>query len=146
MKAGAAIRRVSAVVLAIGVASGVTGDAAGARSITDAWPRIAGDSDGDCKLDITGNGKFMLIAATGLQPRETAHLGVTNAAMRPIDWNIHADFAGRWSLIYLPLLWNNGDGTIRDNVSSGTVAVRISTPECEVTASAPWHREVRVIP
>lgn len=141
-----AIQRLIAAALVLGTAADLGTSAAGARTLSDTWPLLASDSDGSCRLDIAGNGKFMMIRAAGLNPGETAHFGVTNAAMKPIDWTIRADSQGGWSLVYLPLLWNNGDGTVRDAVSHGTVAVTIAGAQCQVAASAPWTREIRVIP
>ena len=116
------------------------------RSITDTWPVLARDWQGECQLDIVGNGKFMQLRAVGLAPGETARFGLTNAKMKPIDWQVRANSAGEWSLIYLPFLWGNGDGTIRDAVSASTVAVSLTSADCTLSAAAGWKREIRVIP
>jgi len=116
------------------------------HSITDDWPLLARDRQGDCQLDIVGNGRFMQLRAIGLAPGEAARLGVTNAAMKPIDWQVRADGTGAWSLIYLPFLWNNGDGTTRDALGGSTVAVSLTGADCALSAAASWKREIRVIP
>lgn len=117
-----------------------------ARTITDAWPVLGSDRDGACRLEIVGNGKFMVINATGLPPGTTAHFGLTNATMKPIGWQVVANSRGAWQLIYLPLLYNNADGTVRDYATSGTVSVALDAPRCAVSAKADWKREIRVIP
>lgn len=117
-----------------------------ASAITDTWPVLGRDRDGDCRLEIVGNGKFMVIHASGLGPGTSAHFGLTNATMKPIRWKVKANSRGSWQLIFLPLLYNNADGTVRDYATSGTVSVALDAPRCAVSASADWKREIRVIP
>lgn len=119
---------------------------AAARSITDNWPLLSSERDGDCTLEIVGNGKFMVINATGLAPGASAHFGLTNATMKPIDWTIRANAKGSWQLIFLPLMWGTADGTVRPYAKSGTVRANLAGQRCQVAASAPWTREIRVIP
>ena len=116
------------------------------RMIEDSWPRLADNADGDCKLEIIGNGKFMRIRVKGLLPSEQAHFGLTNLSIKPIDWQIRGDARGEWSLIYLPMIWGNGDGTTRTEQSGGTVDVTVVSARCSLSATAPWVREIRVIP
>ena len=116
------------------------------RQITDTWPVLASDRDGECRLSITGNGKIMQLRADGFAPGQPLRLALTNAAMRPIDWTVRAGSTGAWSQLYIPFLWGNGDGSTRTANSGGTVAVNLSGAECSLTASADWRREVRVIP
>ncbi len=110
---------------------------AASRSITDTWPLLEIDRDGDCELSITGNGKIMQIAATGLLPGERARLRLANADMKPLDWRVLADRNGDWSQLYIPFLWDN---------SGGAVSVVLEGSTCSLSASAPWARGVRVIP
>lgn len=120
--------------------------AAQARTISDTWPVLSQSRDADCSLEIVGQGKIMVIRASGLAPGQQARLGITNAAMKPIDWTVRADQAGNWSLVYLPFLWSNGDGTARSDSSGGIVGVTLAASQCRMSASAPWTREIRVIP
>ncbi len=124
----------------------LTASSAPARSLTDSWPLLAFDRQDQCELQITGNGKFMQIAVKGMVPGTRAGFAMTNARMKPIAWNVLADSSGNWSTIYLPLLWGESDGTIRTQHSGGTVAVKLDSAGCTLSASAPWTREVRVIP
>lgn len=116
------------------------------RMIWDTWPVLAADRDGDCQLEILGNGKFMVIRARGLGQTEEGRFQVTNAKMKPVDWRIITDTRGTFARAFLPNLWTRADGTIRDKQSSGLVAARVSTQQCSVAASAPWKSEIRVIP
>lgn len=115
------------------------------RYIWDSWPVLAESRDGQCRLSIVGNGKIMVIRASGFAPGDTARLGVTNATMKPINSVVRADQNGNWGTPYLPLLWTNADGTIREPISSGTVSVNLVSEDCSLIASAPWQRTVRVI-
>lgn len=133
-----------AVVLSLGVLAAMP--AADARSITDSWPVLSRERDGDCTLEIVGNGKFMVINATGLAPGASAQFDLTNATMKPIDWTIRANGAGSWQLIFLPLMWGTADGTVRPYAKSGTVRARLEGSRCQVSASAQWTREIRTIP
>lgn len=108
-----------------------------ARSITDAWPLLGYDRDGDCELAITGNGKTIQIEAAGLLPGERARFRLANADMKPIDWRVLANRNGDWLQVYIPFLWDN---------SGGTVSVVLEGSTCSLAASVPWERGIRVIP
>lgn len=116
------------------------------RQITDSWPVLASDRDGDCGLSITGNGKIMQLRAAGLEPGTPLRLTLTNAAMRPIDWSVRAGTGGEWTQLYIPFLWGNGDGSTRSANNGGAVSVVLTSRDCALGASADWRREVRVIP
>lgn len=115
------------------------------HQITDDWPSLASSEDGECALEIIGNGKFMQLRASGLEPGAAAHLHITNTAMKPIDWQVRADAKGRWSQLYIPFLWSGGDGTVRNRPRGGSVAVTLAAATCTMSASAPWRSEIRVI-
>jgi len=114
------------------------------------WPVVASDRQGDCELSIRSNGKIMWIEVEGLVPGSRAKFGVTNVRMKPIDWNVLADASGTWSTAYLPMLWGEYYGahfaTVRQSESTGTVAVKVDAPGCELAVSSGWRREIRVIP
>lgn len=114
--------------------------------IWDSWPLLDEDRDGDCRLEIIGNGKLMLIRASGLGSAEEGRFEVSNPQMKPVDWRVISDTRGVFVRAFVPNLWNRADGTIRDHQSSGTVTATVSTRQCRVTASAPWHQQIRVIP
>lgn len=113
--------------------------------IWDSWPLLAEDRDGECRLEILGNGKFMLIRAQGLGAAETGRFRISNETMKPVDWRIITDTKGVFARAYLPNLWTRADGTVRDWQTSGVMAVSIETRRCRVQASAPWKTGVRVI-
>lgn len=119
---------------------------AGARALWESWPVIDSNQDGDCRLEIRGNGKFMLLRATGLGAARAGRFQVTNETMKPVDWQIVTDTNGVFVRAYLPYLWSNADGTVRTHQTFGTVMARVSTRQCSVTASAPWATRIRVIP
>jgi hypothetical protein len=110
------------------------------------WPLLAFDRQGSCELTINSNGKIMWIEVSGLIPGTRASFALNNARMKPIAWNVLADSSGSWSTPYMPLLWGEGDGTVRGDANGGTVTARIDAAGCELAASAPWKREIRVIP
>ena len=120
--------------------------ASAAPAIWEAWPMIDADEDGDCHLQILGNGKFMLIRATGLGPAQQGRFHINNATMTPVDWSIIADGQGTFVRAFLPDQWSTADGTVRDDRHEGLVEVAITTPRCNLAASAPWRNTIRVIP
>jgi hypothetical protein len=127
------------------------GGAAQARPpIVAKWPIVASDRQGGCELSIRSNGRIMWIEVEGLIPGSRARFGVTNLRMKPIDWNVLADSSGTWSTAYLPMLWSEHYGahfaTVRQSESTGTVAVKVDAPGCELAVSSGWRREIRVIP
>lgn len=93
-------------------------------------------------MTLRGNGKYMWIEVSGLIPGTRANFALSNEAMKPIAWNVLANSSGSWSTPYMPLLWNIADGAD----GGGTVTIRLDAAGCELAASAPWKREVRVIP
>ncbi|WP_374530072.1 hypothetical protein [Novosphingobium sp.] len=138
-------QRPSAIIAAV-LLGCLAGTPAQSRAITDTWPVLGSDRDGDCRLEILGNSKLMVINITGLKPGSRAHFGVTNATMKPIDWQVKANASGAWQLIFLPLHYNKYDGTARDYQEKGVVGVSLSSADCKVSTSAQWTREIRVIP
>ncbi|MBS0475831.1 MAG: hypothetical protein JSR28_11920 [Proteobacteria bacterium] len=115
---------------------------AGAASPQADWPVIASAQDGNCALEVTGNGKFFLIAATGLGAGEDARYRIENGGMKPIDWTVRASDGGRFARYYLPFHWGQGG----DRIAGGLVAVSVSSGTCSLNATFPWRRGgVRVI-
>jgi hypothetical protein len=112
-----------------------------AAPIGAAWPTVAAARDGDCALEVTGNGKFFLIAATGLGAGQEARYRLSNGDMKPIDWSIRASDGGRFARYYLPFRW----GHAGERIEGGLVAVSVATPDCAVSATFPWKRGIRVI-
>ncbi len=123
--------------LALVSAFALSAPLAASRSITDSWPLLGFARDGDCELALSGNGKTMMIAATGMLPGERARFRLANARMKPLDWRVLANRNGTWSQYYVPFLWHE---------PGGTVSVALDGATCTLSASAPWTREVRVIP
>ncbi|MEA3263431.1 MAG: hypothetical protein U9R07_08095 [Pseudomonadota bacterium] len=95
------------------------------------WPVLAEASDADCALTITGNGRFVLIAAEGLGEGSPARYQLRNGDMKPIDWSVRADAAGRFARYYVPFRWGQ---------RGGTVQVEVISDSCRLSASFPWER------
>lgn len=134
-----------------GLAALIAAGSAQARPpIVAKWPIVASDRQDGCQLSIRSNGRIMWIEIAGLVPGSRAKFGVTNVRMKPIDWNVLADSSGTWSTAYLPMLWSEHHGahfaTVRQSESTGTVAVKVDAPGCELAVSSGWRREIRVIP
>lgn len=100
------------------------------------WPVVAAARDGDCALEVTGNGKFFLIAATGLGGGADARYRISNGDMTPIDWSIRATDGGRVARYYLPFRFSRRDGVVE---------VTVSTPDCALNAAFTWNRGIQVI-
>lgn len=110
---------------------------AAARPLDAAWPIVASVRNGDCALEVTGNGQVYLISATGLSAGQRGRYQLSNGDMTPIDWSIKAGGDGRFARYYMPFRFHR---------EGGMVDVTISTPDCAVTASFPWRRAgIRVI-
>lgn len=110
---------------------------AAARPLDAGWPVVASASDGDCALEVTGNGRVYLISATGLGEGRQGRYRLANGDMTPIDWSIRAGSDGRFARYYMPFRFHR---------EGGTVDVRVDAPGCSLTASFPWRRAgVRVI-
>ena len=116
-------------ILVIALALTAAGPATAA--IDSAWPVLAKVSDEDCQLTITGNGRFVLIAAAGLGEGQQARYRLDNGAMKPIDWTITADRTGRFARYYVPFQWGRRGGEVQVSVMAGS---------CQLSASFPWER------
>lgn len=100
------------------------------------WPLVARARDGECRLTVTGEGRFFRIAAAGLGSGTPARYIVTNGDMLPIDWDVRADGAGRFARYYLPFRHDrNGE-----SISGDVVRVAVSTPECDLVTAFVWRR------
>ena len=113
------------------VALGAALQPASARPLDAGWPVVASARDGDCALEVTGNGRVYLISATGLGAGRQGRYQLSNGDMKPIDWSIAAGGDGRFARYYMPFRFHR-DG--------GTVEVTVSTPDCAMSASFPWQR------
>jgi hypothetical protein len=129
------VPRSAALAAVLGLA--LCASAASSRTITDSWPQLGFARDGNCELTISGNGKTLMIAASGLLPGERARFRLANAAIKPLDWRVLANRNGNWSQYYVPFQWGQ---------AGGNVSVILEGSTCRMSASAPWAREVRVIP
>ena len=106
--------------------------AAQVAPIDTRWPELARSEEGDCRLVVTGNGRFYRIAATGLGPGAPGRYRLTNGDMTPIDWQVRADGTGTFARFYLPFRWHR---------RGGSVAVSIASERCTLSASFPWERQ-----
>ena len=102
-----------------------------AAPIDASWSEVARDRDGDCRLSVTGEGRFFRIAGSGLTSGEAGRLVLTNGDMKPIDWRVRADRDGEFARYYLPFRWRR-DGD--------TVAVSLASGSCELFAVFDWRR------
>lgn len=110
---------------------------ASAQPLDADWPVVASARDGDCALEVTGNGRVYLVSATGLGAGQQGRYQLSNGDMAPIDWSIKAGGDGRFARYYMPFRWHR---------QGGTVEVAVNTPDCQLTAAFPWQRVgVRVI-
>ena len=118
-------------IAAVGLAIGAAAPSHAVEPVEGGWSEIARDRDGDCRLSVTGEGRFFRIAATGLRPGERARLFLSNGDMKPLDWSIRADGRGEFARYYLPFRWHR-DGD--------TVAVSLTGGECAVATAFDWRR------
>ncbi|GAA4764950.1 hypothetical protein [Novosphingobium ginsenosidimutans] len=102
-----------------------------AAAIDDSWPLLVEAGDADCTLTVSGNGRFVLIAAKGLGAGDTARYQLRNGDMTPIDWTVRADASGRFARYYVPFRWGR---------RGGTVQVDVTSESCRLSASFPWER------
>lgn len=105
--------------------------------VGDRWPLLAFAKDADCQLSITSSGRAMQITAAGLIPGEAVRLGIANGDMVPIRLALRASNDGTLTRYYFPF---------RLNQPGGQVDVSIAAARCSVAASAPWTRNLAVIP
>jgi len=104
--------------------------------VDSGWSEVARDRDGDCRLSVTGEGRFYRIAAQGLGPGERARLFVSNGDMKPLDWSVRADARGEFARYYLPFRWHRG---------GDTVAVSLDGGGCALFAAFDWRRAEVVV-
>ena len=114
----------------------VTGSSAASATLAERFPLLAFDRVAGCELQLAGNGRIVEIRASGMIPGEALAFTLTNGDMKPIEWQVFADGAGRWQKTYLPFRFGR-DG--------GTVQASISAARCSLSASLPWIRGVRTI-
>jgi len=100
-------------------------------AIDSGWPVLAEASDADCSLTVSGNGRFVLIAAGGLEPGDAVRYQLRNGDMAPIDWTVRADGSGRFARYYIPFRWGQRGGTVQVDVTSAS---------CQLSARFPWER------
>lgn len=105
--------------------------------VGDRWPLLAFAADADCEMAITSSGRAMQIRAAGLIPGEAARIVIANGDMVPIRLTLRATSDGGLARYYFPF---------RLNQPGGTVAVSIAGARCALAASAPWTRNLTVIP
>ena len=105
--------------------------------VGDRWPLLAFAKDADCQLSITSSGRALQITAAGLIPGEAVRLGINNGDMVPIRLTVRASNDGMLTRYYFPF---------RLNQPGGQVDVSIAAARCSVAASAPWTRNLAVIP
>jgi hypothetical protein len=118
-------------IAAIVLAPGVTAPSHAAGPVDSDWSEVARARDGECRLTVTGEGRFFRIAATGLESGQPARLFLANGDMKPLDWTIRADGQGEFARYYLPFRWHRG---------GDTVAVSLESGRCALFAAFDWRR------
>ena len=121
----------TAAALLLALPAGVQAQSGPRLQLSATWPLLDRAAGGDCALAITGNGRFMQVAASGLIPGEAVRLVLVNGNMTPVRVTAYADGAGRFQRYYIPFRFNR-DG--------GTVGVTVSAARCNLSAAAPWTR------
>ena len=117
------------------------GTATAIEPIDSGWPQVARARDGECALNVTGNGRFYRIAASGLGAGASGRFFVSNGDMKPLDWRIRADGDGEFARYYLPFRHDrNGDVVLGD-----TVRVAVTTTDCELSTAFRWRRAEVVV-
>ena len=89
------------------------------------------DEEHDCRLEVSGNGRFYRLTAFGLEPGEAARLTVLNNDMKPIERTVRADAAGTWAEFYMPAL---------PSYYSGVVRAELGGERCDLAVTFPWQR------
>ena len=100
------------------------------------WSEVTRNRDGDCRLNITSEGRFFRIAASGLGSGEPARFFLSNGDMKPIAWRVRANERGEFARYYLPFRWHReGD----------TVAASLVSESCELFAAFDWERNGAIV-
>lgn len=89
------------------------------------------DVEHDCRLEVSGNGRFYRLTATGLEPGEPAQFLLYNEDIVPIDRTVRAGQNGVWAEFYMPALAHR---------HLGTVDVFVTGSRCNLEASFDWRR------
>ena len=83
------------------------------------------------RTELTGNGRFYRIAASGLGAEAAGRFFLSNGDMKPLDWSIRAAGDGGFTRYYLPFRWHR-DG--------GEVLVAVESARCSVSTTFAWKR------
>ena len=118
------------------VALSFAGPGMAAGPVDAGWSEVAAARDGDCRMSVTGEGRFFRIAATGFAPGERGRLYLANGDMKPIDWIVRADRGGEFARYYLPFRWHR-DGD--------TVAVALEAGSCSLSTAFDWERAGAIV-
>ena len=121
----------TAAALLLALPAGAPAQSGPRAQLSATWPLLDQAAGGDCALAITGHGRFMQVAASGLIPGEAVRFVLFNGDMAPVRVTAYADGAGRFQRYYIPFRFNR-DG--------GTVGVTVSAARCSLSAAAPWTR------
>ncbi len=89
------------------------------------------DLEHDCRMEVSGNGRFYRLTAFGLEPGEAARLTLFNRDMKPIARTVRADATGSWAEFYHPAL---------PGYRGGVVEAALSGARCELGVTFAWQR------
>jgi hypothetical protein len=89
------------------------------------------DEEHECRIEVSGNGRFYRLDAWGLEPGEQARLLLFNEDMRPIERTVRVRQDGTWAEYYLPALPRH---------RSGVVQAYLSGARCDLRVGFAWQR------
>jgi hypothetical protein len=116
--------------LGIGAWLGAT-TAATAQSWIGPLVALGIDEQNDCRIEVSGNGRFYRLDAWGLEPGEAARLVLFNEDMKPIDRTVRVGPNGTWAEFYLPAL---------PRYHAGTVEAWLTGARCNLRVDFAWRR------
>lgn len=89
------------------------------------------DEEDDCRIEVSGNGRFYRLDAWGLEPGEAARLVLFNQDMRPIERTVRARQDGTLAEFYVPAL---------PRYRSGVVQAIVTGARCDLRVDFAWQR------
>jgi hypothetical protein len=104
-------------------------------AIAQTWigPVVAADEDvdHDCRMEVSGNGRFYRLTAVGLEPGEPAKFVLFNEDIKPIDRTVRVRQDGTWAEFYLPALASRRHGVVQASISGA---------RCNLQVAFAWDR------
>jgi hypothetical protein len=130
----------------------LAGTGAHARpTLGDTWPVADIDREAGCALELRNNPIAIRMDASGLVPGERFRIVIRNGAMKPLEAAFTASADGTFREYYAPLRKTYAGqrrlgAPLTSGEESGRAEIEIDARSCTLNASAPWSRNIRVIP